>query len=100
MHLEVFVGAVAKELRAAWPEVGKPGDVLLGRRGGCLVEVDCGHVRAPCSMRSDLFSFIASSMEAMIVLIQTLQPTRRSAACVGARCSGGRNGARNLARHG
>jgi len=38
MHLEVLVGAVAKELRAARPEVGKPGDVLLGRRGGCLVE--------------------------------------------------------------
>ena len=44
MHLEVLVGAVAKELRAAWPEVGKPGDVLLGRQGGCLVEVDRGHV--------------------------------------------------------
>ena len=28
MHLEVLVGAVAKELRAARPEVGKPGDVL------------------------------------------------------------------------
>src|SRR5215469_13055896 len=31
MHLEVLVGAVAKELRAARPEVGEPGDVLLGR---------------------------------------------------------------------
>jgi hypothetical protein len=43
MHLEVLVGAVAKELRAARPEVGEPGDVLLGRQGGCLVEVDRGH---------------------------------------------------------
>jgi hypothetical protein len=25
MHLEVFVGAAAKELRAAGPEVGEPG---------------------------------------------------------------------------
>ena len=33
MHLKVLVGAVAKELRAARPEVGEPGDVLLGRRG-------------------------------------------------------------------
>jgi hypothetical protein len=31
MHLEVFVGAVAKELRATKAEVGEPGDVLLGR---------------------------------------------------------------------
>src|SRR5258707_7559769 len=47
MHLEVLIGAVAKELRAARPEVGEPGDVLLGRRGGCLVEVDRGHA---CSL--------------------------------------------------
>jgi hypothetical protein len=43
MHLEVLVGAVSKELRAARPEVGEPGDVLLGRQGGGLVEVDRGH---------------------------------------------------------
>ena len=43
MHLEVLIGAVAKKLRAARPEVGESGDVLLGRRGGCLVEVDRGH---------------------------------------------------------
>src|ERR1700721_2452792 len=43
MHFEVLVSAVAKELRAAWPEIGEPGDVLIGRRGGCLVQVDCGH---------------------------------------------------------
>ncbi len=30
MDLEVLVSAVAKELRAARPEVGEPGDVLLG----------------------------------------------------------------------
>ena len=30
MHLEVFVGTVAKELRTTRSEVGKPGDVLLG----------------------------------------------------------------------
>jgi hypothetical protein len=34
MNLEVFVGAIAKELRAARPEVGEPGDELLRRRGG------------------------------------------------------------------
>src|SRR5262245_23112262 len=43
MHLEVVVGAVAKKLRAARPKVGEPGDVLLGRRGGCLVQMDRGH---------------------------------------------------------
>jgi hypothetical protein len=49
MHLEVLVGAVAKELRAARPEVGEPGDVLLGCQGGCLVEVDFSlrHCRSP-----------------------------------------------------
>jgi hypothetical protein len=31
VHLEILVGAVAKELRAAGPEIGEPGDVLLGR---------------------------------------------------------------------
>jgi hypothetical protein len=39
MHLNVLIGAVAKNLRAPRPEVGEPGDVPLGRRGGCLVEV-------------------------------------------------------------
>jgi hypothetical protein len=43
MHLEVLVGAVAKELLAARPEVGEPGNILLGRQGGCLVEADRGH---------------------------------------------------------
>src|SRR4051812_44703404 len=40
MHLEVFVGAVTKQLRAARSEVAEPGDELLGRQGGCLVKVD------------------------------------------------------------
>jgi hypothetical protein len=30
MHLEVLIGAVAKKLRAARPEVGESGDVLSG----------------------------------------------------------------------
>jgi hypothetical protein len=47
MHLEILVGAVAKELRAARPEIGEPGDVLLGGRGGCLMEADGGNVRSP-----------------------------------------------------
>ena len=47
MHLEVLIGAVAKELRAARPKLGESGDVLLGRRSGCLVEVDRGHA---CSL--------------------------------------------------
>src|SRR2546427_528612 len=57
MHLEVLVGAVAKKLRAARPEVGEPGDVLLGRRGGCLVQVDRGHA----------FSLLAVSHRAFVV---------------------------------
>ena len=44
MDLEVLVGAVAKELRAARPEVGEPGYVLFRRPGGCLVHVDRRHV--------------------------------------------------------
>jgi len=32
-----------KSFEAARPKVGEPGDVLLGRRGGCLVQVDRGH---------------------------------------------------------
>jgi hypothetical protein len=43
MHFEVIVRAVGEQLRAARPEVGEPGDKLLGRRGGRLVEVDRGH---------------------------------------------------------
>jgi hypothetical protein len=39
MHLEVLVGAVAKELRAAGAEVGEAGDILLGRKGSCLVKI-------------------------------------------------------------
>jgi hypothetical protein len=48
VHFEVLVGAVAKELRAARPEVGERGDELLGRRGGRLVAVDRRHA---CSLR-------------------------------------------------
>src|SRR6267142_297925 len=48
MHLEVRVGAVAKELRATRPEIGQSGDVLLGRRCGRAMKVDGGHVRFPC----------------------------------------------------
>src|SRR4051812_50112872 len=40
MHLEVFVGAVAKQLGTARSEVGEPGHELLRRQSGCLVEVD------------------------------------------------------------
>jgi hypothetical protein len=29
MHLKVLVAAVAKELRAARPEVGEPGDIVV-----------------------------------------------------------------------
>jgi hypothetical protein len=39
MHLEVLIGAVAKKLRATRPEVGEPGDVLLGRQRSCLVKI-------------------------------------------------------------
>ena len=43
MHLEVAVGTVSKKLGAVWPKVGKPGDVLFRRRGGCLMQVERGH---------------------------------------------------------
>jgi hypothetical protein len=39
--------AVAEGLRAAWPEVGETGDVLLGSKSGCLVKIDCGHCISP-----------------------------------------------------
>src|SRR6185503_15065027 len=44
MYLQVLVRAIAKELRAARTEIGEPGDELLGSRGSCLFEVNCGHV--------------------------------------------------------
>jgi hypothetical protein len=54
MHLEVLVGAVGKQPRAARSEVGEPGDELLGHQRGCLVEVnffwrlcDDAHCRSP-----------------------------------------------------
>jgi hypothetical protein len=42
VHLQVVVGAVAKQLRAARPEVGERRDELLGRRVRRLIEVDGG----------------------------------------------------------
>src|SRR5262249_39787485 len=50
VHLEVLVSTVAKELRAARPEVGEPGDVLLWRQAGRPVEwiVD---MSTPCEPR-------------------------------------------------
>ena len=45
MHLEIFVPAVAKERRAARPEVGEPGDLLRGCQSGRLAQMDSGHGR-------------------------------------------------------
>ena len=47
MHLEIFIGAVAKEFGATRPEVREAGYVLLGRQGGCLMEVDGAHLWFP-----------------------------------------------------
>src|SRR5277367_2852409 len=44
MHLEVLIGAVAKDLRTARPEVGEPCDVLLGCQSSCHMKIDRGHV--------------------------------------------------------
>lgn len=43
MHLEIIVGAVGEQIRAARPEVDEPCDILLRRQVGCLVKVDCEH---------------------------------------------------------
>jgi hypothetical protein len=43
MHFEISVGAVAKELGATRPEIGKAGDILLGRRCGRPLKVDGRH---------------------------------------------------------
>src|ERR1700734_3780121 len=43
VHLEVAVGAVGEDLRAARPEVGERGEELLRCRGGRLVKVNGGH---------------------------------------------------------
>jgi TetR/AcrR family transcriptional repressor of nem operon len=48
MNFQVLVGTVAEELRAAGPEVGEAGNVLLGRQAGCLVKMDGGHVLLLC----------------------------------------------------
>ena len=42
MYFEVSVSAIAKKLRAARPEVGEAGYLMVGRQGGCLVETDRG----------------------------------------------------------
>ena len=40
MHLEEFVGAIAKEFRVSRPKVGESVDELLGSRSSCLMEMD------------------------------------------------------------
>src|SRR5262245_4626713 len=44
MHLEVLVGAVAEQLRAAGPEIGEPGDVLFGCRRCRPMKMQRSHV--------------------------------------------------------
>src|ERR1700730_18448019 len=44
MHLEGLVGAVANKLRAGRPQGWELGHVRVWRRGGCLVDMDRGHV--------------------------------------------------------
>ena len=60
MDLEVLVGAIAKKLRAARPEVGEPGDVLSRRQGSRLMHVDRRHV-LPLSLpeTSEILSGVA-----------------------------------------
>ena len=49
MNLQVLIRAIAKQLRTARPEGGKPANKLLGGRRGCLVEVEycLRHCRVP-----------------------------------------------------
>ena len=68
MHLEVLVGAVAKELERPAPKSVSPATYCSG------VEVVVWwrwivDMRPPYSMRSDSVSFIAASMAATILLI-------------------------------
>src|SRR5215471_9755055 len=61
MDLEVTVGAVAKELRAARPKIGEPGDVLSRSQGGCLMHVDRRHVLSlSFPETSEILSVVAS----------------------------------------
>jgi hypothetical protein len=47
MNLQVLIRAIAKQLRTARPEGGKPTNKLLGGRRSCFVEVEycLGHCR-------------------------------------------------------
>src|ERR1044072_8171691 len=48
MHLQILVSAVAKDFRSARTEVSEPGDILRGRQGSRLVQMDRGHT---CSLK-------------------------------------------------
>ena len=54
MHFEVVVGAVAKELRAARPEVDERREEVHGRRGRGLVQMDCSHAASVNLWRTSL----------------------------------------------
>ena len=54
MHLQIIVGAVAEEFRAARPEVGESGSVLLGRQRRCLMEVNLFFASLSFSFRRTL----------------------------------------------
>ena len=102
VHLQVVVGAVAEELRAARPEVGEPGDELLGRRGGRLVDVDRGHacsllggdVASTSSFGPSIATPLRASEEEPLLRSRGGVPTRG-----GSRLrSAGRRGARRASR--
>src|SRR5690349_20403921 len=63
MDLQVIIGAVTEELRTPGSEIGESGDELFGGCGGCLFEVNCGHV---CSFQS------SSSIRLCLYLINQL----------------------------
>jgi hypothetical protein len=48
MYFKVVISAVSKKLRTAGAKVGEPGNILFGRQGGGLMEVDCGHAGSYC----------------------------------------------------
>src|SRR3954468_1927996 len=77
VYLEVLVGAVAEQLRAAWAEVGEPGEELLGRRGGRLVKGDHGRACSfQVSARGRANRPRASPLESAAVSADAEQPNR------------------------
>src|SRR5712664_117653 len=88
MHLEILLGGITKEFGATSPEVCEASYVLLGRQGGCPMEVNRRHLWLQHSFDANRRTDSAARLETKKTDLPTSVWRRHPCACKGAGCPG------------